>query len=32
MPGRPAFMPTTMSAIFWAFSSTSAFVCRRGIV
>ena len=31
-PGRPAFMPTIMSPIFLAFSSTSAFVWRRGIL
>ncbi|MNU08550.1 hypothetical protein D3C72_2546430 [compost metagenome] len=32
MPGRPDFMPTTMSAILRALSSTSALVCSRGIL
>ena len=32
MPGRPAFMPTSMSAILRALSSTSALVCSRGIL
>ena len=32
IPGRPVFMPTTMSAILRALSRTSALVCRRGIL
>ena len=32
MPGRPAFMPTTISAILRAFARTSLRVCRRGIL
>ena len=32
IPGRPTFMPSSMSAILRALSSTSALVCRRGIL
>ncbi|KAG1558641.1 hypothetical protein G6F48_013844 [Rhizopus delemar] len=32
MPGRPSFMPSTILAMLRAFSSTSALVCRRGIL
>ncbi len=32
MPGRPSFMPLIISAIWRALSSTSALVCRRGIL
>ena len=32
MPGSPIFMPMIISAIFLALSSTSALVCRRGIL
>ena len=32
MPGKPIFMPFSISPIFLAFSSTSFFVCRRGIL
>ena len=32
MPGRPFFMPTSMSPMARAFASTSAVVCRRGIL
>lgn len=32
MPGRPSFMPLIISAILRALSSTSARVCRRGIL
>jgi hypothetical protein len=32
MPGRPTFMPSTISPIFRAFSRTSLLVCMRGIL
>ena len=32
MPGRPSFMPSIIFAILRALSSTSAWVCRRGIL
>ena len=32
MPGRPSFMPSTILAMLRALSSTSALVCRRGIL
>jgi hypothetical protein len=32
MPGRPFFMPTSISPILRALSSTSALVWRRGIL
>ncbi len=32
MPGRPTFIPTIMSAILRALSSTSALVCNLGIL
>ena len=31
-PGRPCFMPTTMSAMLFALAMTSARLCRRGIL
>jgi len=31
IPGRPLFVPLTMSHILRAFSRTSSFVCNRGI-
>ena len=32
MPGRPTFMPFSISAMFLALSRTSALVCSRGIL
>ena len=32
MPGRPTFMPLIISAMARALSSTSARLCRRGIL
>ena len=32
MPGKADFMPTSISAILRALASTSALVCRRGIL
>jgi hypothetical protein len=32
MPGRPDFIPMTISAILRALSKTSAVVCKRGIL
>ena len=32
IPGRPLFIPISISAIFFALSITSALVCSRGIL